>query len=93
MRTHTDVQHLHANMYVQKQKKLQKKGTHVLFLSLSHANTRTHTHARTHPYAQKHVRAAVVCEALRAPIVRRADFYLCSLPELSWWEPVLLTSF
>lgn len=44
VRTHTDVQHLHANMYVQKQKKLQKKGTHVLFLSLSHANTRTCTH-------------------------------------------------
>lgn len=45
---------------------------------------KSHTHACPTP---------LLCVALRAPIVRLADFNLCSLPELSWGETVLLTSF
>lgn len=52
------------------------------------AHTSTHTLLLTHA-----CRAALHCVAFRAPIVRLADFNLCSLAELSWWETALLTSF
>lgn len=48
----------------------------------------THTHSYTHART-----IALLNVALRPPILRLADFNLCSLPELSWWETVLFTSF